>query len=139
MVVALLAVLVGFGGWWMGSGRYTAVPMVDGLDTTGATSAIEASGLEATVRGTYSDTVSTDLLIGTDPVGGSRIAKGDTVFLLVSLGSPIVPSIDSDASVEDMQQQLRDRTFTPVDGGEAFSTTAPIGGVAALDPRRERC
>lgn len=134
VVVALLAVLVGFGGWWMGSGRYTAVPMVDGLDTTGATSAIEASGLEATVRGTYSDTVSTDLLIGTDPVGGSRIAKGDTVFLLVSLGSPTVPSIDSDASVEDMQQQLRDRTFTPVDGGEAFSTTAPIGGVAALDP-----
>ncbi|MGV8872754.1 MAG: Stk1 family PASTA domain-containing Ser/Thr kinase [Rhodococcus sp. (in: high G+C Gram-positive bacteria)] len=134
LVVALLAVLVGFGGWWMGSGRYTAVPMVDGLDTTGATSAVEAAGLEATVRGTYSDSVDTDLLIGTDPTGGSRIAKGDTVFLLVSLGSPSVPSIDANASVADMEQQLRDRTFTPVDGGEAFSTTAPIGGVAALDP-----
>ncbi|OZC64887.1 serine/threonine protein kinase [Rhodococcus sp. 15-725-2-2b] len=134
LVVALLAVLVGFGGWWMGSGRYTAVPMVDGLDTTGATSAVEAAGLEAAVRGTYSDSVDTDLLIGTDPTGGSRIAKGDTVFLLVSLGSPTVPSIDADASVEDMEQQLRDRTFTPVDGGEAFSTSAPIGGVAALDP-----
>ena len=134
LVVALLAVLVGFGGWWMGSGRYTAVPMVDGLDTTGATSAVEAAGLEAAVRGTYSDSVDTDLLIGTDPTGGSRIAKGDTVFLLVSLGSPSVPSIDASASVADMEQQLRDRTFTPVDGGEAFSTTAPLGGVAALDP-----
>ncbi|MFI8565081.1 Stk1 family PASTA domain-containing Ser/Thr kinase [Rhodococcus sp. NPDC078407] len=134
LVVALLAVLVGFGGWWMGSGRYTAVPMVDGLDTTGATSAVEAAGLEAEVRGTYSDSVDTDLLIGTDPTGGSRIAKGDTVFLLVSLGSPSVPSIDSGASVDDMEQLLRDRTFTPVDGGEAFSTTTPIGGVAALDP-----
>ncbi|MDI6629116.1 MAG: Stk1 family PASTA domain-containing Ser/Thr kinase [Rhodococcus sp. (in: high G+C Gram-positive bacteria)] len=134
LVVALLAVLVGFGGWWMGSGRYTAVPMVDGLDTTGATSAVEAAGLEATVRGTYSDSVDTDLLIGTDPTGGSRIAKGDTVFLLVSLGRPTVPSIDTSASVDDMEQQLRDRTFTPVDGGEAFSTSAPIGGVAALDP-----
>ena len=134
LVVVLLAVLVGFGGWWMGSGRYTAVPMVDGLDTTGATSAVEAAGLEAEVRGTYSDSVDTDLLIGTDPTGGSRIAKGDTVFLLVSLGSPSVPSIDASASVDDMEQQLRDRTFTPVDGGEAFSTTAPIGGVAALDP-----
>ncbi|WP_415976896.1 Stk1 family PASTA domain-containing Ser/Thr kinase [Rhodococcus sp. 077-4] len=134
LVVALLAVLVGFGGWWMGSGRYTAVPMVDGLDTTGATSAVEAAGLEAAVRGAYSDSVDTDLLIGTDPTGGSRIAKGDTVFLLVSLGSPTVPSIDASASVADMEQQLRDRTFTPVDGGEAFSTTAPIGGVAALDP-----
>ncbi len=134
LVVALLAVLVGFGGWWMGSGRYTAVPMVDGLDTTGATSAVEAAGLESAVRGTYSDSVDTDLLIGTDPTGGSRIAKGDTVFLLVSLGRPTVPSIDTDASVDDMEQQLRDRTFTPVDGGEAFSTSAPIGGVAALDP-----
>ncbi|MBY4129812.1 Stk1 family PASTA domain-containing Ser/Thr kinase [Rhodococcus fascians] len=134
LVVVLLAVLVGFGGWWMGSGRYTAVPMVDGLDTTGATSAVEAAGLEAEVRGTYSDSVETDLLIGTDPTGGSRIAKGDNVFLLVSLGSPSVPSIDASASVDDMEQQLRDRTFTPVDGGEAFSTTAPIGGVAALDP-----
>jgi len=134
LVVALLAVLVGLGGWWMGSGRYTAVPMVDGLDTTGATSAVEAAGLEAAVRGTYSDSVDTDLLIGTDPTGGSRIAKGDTVSLLVSLGRPTVPSIDADASVEDMEQQLRDRTFTPVDGGEAFSTSAPIGGVAALDP-----
>ncbi len=134
LVVALLAVLVGFGGWWMGSGRYTAVPMVDGLDTTGATSAVEAAGLGAAVRGTYSDSVDTDLLIGTDPTGGSRIAKGNTVFLLVSLGRPSVPSIDANASVEDMEQQLRDRTFTPVDGGEAFSTSAPIGGVAALDP-----
>ncbi|WP_051048030.1 Stk1 family PASTA domain-containing Ser/Thr kinase [Rhodococcus sp. AW25M09] len=134
LVVALLAVLVGFGGWWMGSGRYTAVPMVDGLDTTGATSAVEAAGLEAAVRGTYSDSVDNDLLIGTDPTGGSRIAKGHTVFLLVSLGSPSVPSIDATASVADVEQQLRDRTFTPVDGGEAFSTTAPIGGVAALDP-----
>ncbi len=134
LVVALLAVLVGVGGWWMGSGRYTAVPLVDGLDTTGATSAVEAAGLEATVRGTYSDSVDTDRLIGTDPTGGSRIAKGDTVFLLVSLGRPSVPSIDASASVADMEQQLRDRTFTPVDGGEAFSTTAPIGGVAALDP-----
>ncbi|MCJ0893480.1 Stk1 family PASTA domain-containing Ser/Thr kinase [Rhodococcus sp. ARC_M5] len=134
LVVALLAVLVGLGGWWMGSGRYTAVPLVDGLDTTGATSAVEAAGLEAAVRGTYSDSVDTDLLIGTDPTGGSRIAKGDTVYLLVSLGRPTVPSIDADASVADMEQQLRDRTFTPVDGGEAFSTSAPIGGVAALDP-----
>lgn len=134
LIVALLAVLVGFGGWWMGSGRYTAVPAVDGLDTTGASSAIDAAGLQASIRGTYSDTVQTDLLIGTEPTGGSRIAKGDTVFLLVSLGRPTVPSIDADATVDEIEQQLRERTFSPVDGGEAFSTSIPIGGVAALDP-----
>ncbi|RRQ27594.1 Stk1 family PASTA domain-containing Ser/Thr kinase [Rhodococcus sp. Eu-32] len=133
-IVALLAVLVGIGGWWMGSGRYTSVPLVEGLDVASATSEIEAAGLTTDTRGTYSDTVPVDALIGTDPATGSRIPKGDTVSLLVSLGSPVVPDIAPNIAIGDMQQQLRDLTFEPVDGGEAFSTTAPVGGVAALDP-----
>ncbi|WP_089249049.1 Stk1 family PASTA domain-containing Ser/Thr kinase [Rhodococcoides kyotonense] len=133
-VVALLAVLVGVGGWWMGSGRYTSVPLVEGLDAASATSELESAGLTVDTRGTYSDTVPVDALIGTDPTTGSRIPKGDTVSLLVSLGAPTVPDIDPNVAIGDMQQLLRDRTFQPADGGEAFSTTAPVGGVAALDP-----
>ncbi|WP_072806327.1 Stk1 family PASTA domain-containing Ser/Thr kinase [Rhodococcoides yunnanense] len=133
-IVALLAVLVGVGGWWMGSGRYTSVPLVEGLDLTGATSELESAGLTVATRGTYSDTAPADSLIGTDPTSGSRITKGSTVFLLTSLGRPTVPDIAPNIAIGDMQQLLRDRTFDPTDGGEAFSTTAPVGGVAALDP-----
>lgn len=133
-VVAVLAALVGVGGWWMGSGRYTTVPEVGGLDLLGAESALEAADLASATRGTYSDTAPLDSLVGTDPTTGSRVPRGDTVYLLVSLGAPSVPDIAPGISVGDMQELLRERTFDPVDGGEAFSTTAPIGGVAALDP-----
>ncbi|KZE98596.1 protein kinase, partial [Rhodococcus sp. EPR-157] len=133
-VVAVLAALVGVGGWWMGSGRYPTVPEVGGLDLLGAESALEAADLDSATRGTYSDTAPLDSLVGTDPTTGSRVPRGDTVYLLVSLGPPSVPDIAPGISVGDMQELLRERTFDPVDGGEAFSTTAPIGGVAALDP-----
>ncbi|MDJ0393067.1 Stk1 family PASTA domain-containing Ser/Thr kinase [Rhodococcus sp. G-MC3] len=133
-IVALLAVFVGVGGWWMGSGRYTTVPAVNGLDLTGAESALDGAGLTGDVLGTYSDTAPVDALIGSDPATGSRIAKGETVSLLVSLGRPSVPEIAPDVAIGDMQQHLRERTFDAADGGEVFSATAPIGGVAALDP-----
>ncbi|MGA9871364.1 MAG: PASTA domain-containing protein, partial [Rhodococcus sp. (in: high G+C Gram-positive bacteria)] len=133
-IVALLAVLVGLGGWWMGSGRYTTVPEVGGLDLMGAESALAAADLTTEIRGTYSDTAPIDTLIGTDPTSGAQVGRGDTVDLLVSLGQPTVPDIAPNISVGDMQDQLRERTFAPTDGGEAFSTTVPVGGVAALEP-----
>lgn len=133
-IVALLAVLVGFGGWWMGSGRYTSVPVVEGLDIAAAANTLESAGLTSTTRGTYSDSAPLDTLIGTDPDSGSRITKGEEVFLLVSLGAPTVPDVASNTTVDDIQRQLRDRTFVPVDGGETFSTATPVGAVAALNP-----
>ncbi|MGU3434085.1 Stk1 family PASTA domain-containing Ser/Thr kinase [Actinomycetes bacterium M1A6_2h] len=134
LVILLLALAVGFGGWWMGSGRYTAVPATDGMSQSTAEAAIDAADLTTTVRGTYSDTDPPDRLLGTDPVAGSRIAKGASVALLVSLGQPVVPSLAATSNRGEVEQALRDRTFTPVSGGEAFSTTAAVGTVAALDP-----
>ncbi|GGG05317.1 serine/threonine protein kinase [Rhodococcoides trifolii] len=134
LVILLLALAVGFGGWWMGSGRYTAVPATDGMSRTTAEAALEAADLTTTVRGTYSDTDPPDRLLGTDPVAGSRIAKGASVALLVSLGQPAVPSLAATSNRGEVEQALRDRTFKPVSGGEAFSTTAAVGTVAALDP-----
>lgn len=133
-VVAVLAAAVGIGGWWMGSGRYTTVPAIGGLDLTTAESTLDAADLTSEIRETYSDTAPVDSLIGSDPSAGSRTTKGDTVFLLVSLGRPTVPEISPNTAVGDIQEQLRERTFDAVDGGEAFSTSAPVGGVAALDP-----
>ncbi|MCC8927768.1 Stk1 family PASTA domain-containing Ser/Thr kinase [Rhodococcus sp. I2R] len=133
-IVALLAVLVGVGGWWMGSGRYTSVPEVGGLDLVSAQNALESADLASESRGTYSDTAPVDMLIGTDPASGSRVARGETVFLLVSLGQPTVPEVPPNTDVAAMEEELRERTFATEDGGEVFSTNAPIGDVAALDP-----
>lgn len=132
VIIAMLALAVGFGGWWMGSGRYTAIPQIGGLDQSAATSAIEAAGLSARIRGEYSDTAAPETVLGTDPPAGSRIARDADVSILVSLGRPTVPAVGADLA--QTEQQLRERTLEPVDGGEAFSVTVPIGGVAALDP-----
>lgn len=134
LIVVALALAVGFGGWWMGSGRYTAVPPIDGLDRGAATSALEGAGLATEVRGQYSDSVAEESVLGTDPVAGSRIARDGTVALLVSLGRPAVPTLAADGDRARTEQVLREHTFTPVDGGDAFSASVPEGGVAALDP-----
>ncbi|AOW92846.1 protein kinase [Rhodococcus sp. WMMA185] len=133
-IILILTVAVGIGGWWMGSGRYTAVPSIDGLDREAAVAAIESAGLTTQIRGQYSDDAAADTVLGTDPASGSRISRDGTVDLLVSLGRPTVPTLPADAALGSIEQELRDRTFTPVDGGQAFSTNAPVGAVAALDP-----
>ncbi|WP_371831024.1 Stk1 family PASTA domain-containing Ser/Thr kinase [Rhodococcoides corynebacterioides] len=133
-ILVVAALVLGTVGWWAGSGRFTAVPAVDGLDRTSAVSAIEAADLTATVEGRWSDDAPVDRLLGTDPSAGSRVERGGTVALLVSQGRPAVPDVVPGASPDEMTAALEDRTFVAVDGGEAFSSSADRGDVAALDP-----
>lgn len=133
-IVVLAAVLLGTVGWWAGSGRFTAVPAIDGLDRASATAAIEAADLTASVEERYSDDAPVDRLLGTEPAPGTRIARGETVALVVSRGQPTVPSLDAGTDATAVDDELRARTFVPVDGGRAFSTSAPVGDVARLEP-----
>ncbi|QBJ94888.1 Stk1 family PASTA domain-containing Ser/Thr kinase [Rhodococcus sp. ABRD24] len=134
LVVLMIASAVGLGGWWLGSGRFAAVPAVAGLDRAAAASAVEAAGFTAETRGEYSNTAGAETLVGTDPSAGSKVPRGSSVVLLVSLGRPTVPEVTGGGDSETVARGLRDRTFEPVDGGEAFSTRVPVGAVAALDP-----
>jgi len=132
--IIVLALFMGIAGWWLGAGRLTDVPTVQGLDRAAAVSAIETAGLSSEIRGEYSDDVPVDTVLGTDPSAGSRVPDGDTIALLVSLGRPTVPSIPGAGERSVVEDELRSRTFEPIEGGTAFSTTVPEGGVAALDP-----
>ncbi|WP_226437208.1 Stk1 family PASTA domain-containing Ser/Thr kinase [Rhodococcus yananensis] len=134
VLIVVVALVLGLAGWWLGSGRFTDVPDVRGLGQGEAVAALEAAGLSTDIRGEYSDDIGADTVLGTDPAFGSRAARGGTVALLVSLGRPTVPSIPGGGDRNTVDQELRKRTFEPVDGGSAFSSTVPEGGVAALDP-----
>lgn len=134
LIVLLIAAAVGVGGWWLGSGRYAAIPAVDGQSPAAATATIEAAGLSADTEGQYSDTVPVDGLVGTDPTSGSRVPRGSTVSVLVSLGRPTVPEVTGRGDVAAVEASLRERTFEPVDGGEAFSARVPVGAIAAVEP-----
>ncbi|WP_255450088.1 Stk1 family PASTA domain-containing Ser/Thr kinase [Skermania sp. ID1734] len=134
LIVILLAAAVGTAGWWMGSGRFTAVPQLTGLDATQAQTVISDAGLTAKVHGQHSDTAAVNTVISSDPAPGSRITKHSTVTLNVSLGKPMVPQLGKADDFATVQQRVRDADLQPVDGGDTYSATAPVGTVAALDP-----
>ncbi|MEE2031535.1 Stk1 family PASTA domain-containing Ser/Thr kinase [Rhodococcus chondri] len=134
IAILVLALAVGYAGWWLGTGRLTDVPTVLGLDRAAAESVIEDAGFSSEIQGRYSDDIAVDTVLGTDPEAGARVPRGETVALLVSLGRPTVPNIPGAGDRAIVEQELRRRTFEPVAGGSAFSSTVPEGGVAALEP-----
>ena len=118
----------------MGSGRYTAVPSIDGLTKDTAVTALQDAGLSPDVQGQYSDAQPIDTVIGTDPASGSRVTKGSTVALLTSLGRPTVPPIPAGGRRLGPGRTTRRPHSRRGRRRDTFSSKIPIGGVAALDP-----
>lgn len=131
--VTVLTLIVGVGGWWLGVGRYTAVPPIAGMDSEKAAAVLAEAGFETVLRQKASDTVPVGGVVGSDPSAGSKITKGSTVAVLVSNGKPRVPEVQPGDQVTAVNQAIRDAGLQPVDAGEANST-APKGSVARVDP-----
>ncbi|MTE14028.1 PASTA domain-containing protein [Nocardia sp. CT2-14] len=132
-VVVTLAVLLGIGGWWLGVGRYSAVPSIAGMDTQKAVSTLQDAGFKTETRQKASDMIPVGNVVGTDPPAGTRVTKGSSVAVLVSSGKPKVPDVQPGQDVNSVDKAIRDAGLTPVDAGEVGST-APKGTVAKVDP-----
>ncbi|MET7772916.1 Stk1 family PASTA domain-containing Ser/Thr kinase [Nocardia sp. NPDC005366] len=132
-VVAVLTLVVGVGGWWLGVGRYSAVPPIAGLTTDKATATLQDAGFETEIRQKASDTIPVGAVVGSDPSAGSKVTKGSTVSVLVSSGKPAVPAIQPGDDVKKVNQLIRDAGLQPIDAGETGSQ-APKGSVARVDP-----
>ncbi|WP_330253759.1 Stk1 family PASTA domain-containing Ser/Thr kinase [Nocardia sp. NBC_00565] len=132
-VVAILTLLVGVGGWWLGVGRYSAVPSVAGKDQASAISALEDAGFSTEVRQKTSDTIPVGGVVGTDPSAGSKVTKGSTVAVLISSGKPRVPDLTVGDQISKVNQLIRDAGLQPVDAGE-IGSSAPKGTFAKVDP-----
>ncbi|MGW4122628.1 protein kinase domain-containing protein [Nocardia sp. NPDC004711] len=132
-IVVALAVLLGLGGWWLGVGRYSAVPSIAGMDTQKAVSTLQGAGFKTETRQKASDMIPVGNVVGTDPPAGTRVTKGSLVAVLVSSGKPKVPDIQPGQDVTSVDKAIRDAGLTPVDAGE-MGSTAPKGTVAKVDP-----
>lgn len=132
-IVAILTLLVGIGGWWLGVGRYSAVPSVAGKDQASAISALSDAGFDTELRQKTSDTIPVGGVVGTDPSAGSKVTKGSTVAVLISSGKPRVPDVKAGDDISKVNQLIRDAGLQPVDAGETTST-APKGSFAKVDP-----
>ncbi|AYF79167.1 Stk1 family PASTA domain-containing Ser/Thr kinase [Nocardia yunnanensis] len=132
-IVIALGLLLGIGGWWLGVGRYSAVPSIAGMNTDKAISTLQGAGFKTETRQKASDTIPVGNVVGTDPAAGSRITKGSLVAVLVSSGKPKVPDVQAGQDVQAVNKAIRDAGLTPVDGGE-IGSSAPKGTVAKVDP-----
>ncbi|MFC4123522.1 Stk1 family PASTA domain-containing Ser/Thr kinase [Nocardia rhizosphaerae] len=132
-VVTALTLLVGIGGWWLGVGRYTAVPPIAGMESGQAVAVLQEAGFETVLRNKASDTIPVGGVVGSEPSAGSRVTKSSTVAVLISSGKPRVPDINPGDPVDATNEAIRDMGLQPIDSGEAAST-APKGTVARVEP-----
>jgi eukaryotic-like serine/threonine-protein kinase len=87
LLLAVLTAAVGFGAWYLGSGRYTQTPNVVNMSETQARVKLTAAGLQLGQDKTaFSETVHKGWVISTDPSPGGKVVKNGSVTLTVSLG-----------------------------------------------------
>lgn len=135
-VVLVLAAVVGAVAWWLGTGRWTAVPQLTGLDPAAAERALQTADLSGTITQQRDNTVPPGQVIGTDPATGSRALRGSTVTVEVSEGRPIVPDIVPGAAANAVQGQIRAAQLTPVHDPtkDAYDDNVPKGAVVRVVP-----
>jgi eukaryotic-like serine/threonine-protein kinase len=121
LLAALAVVIIFLGqslGWWhLGSNSSNfSLPDVYGKSVSQAEATLHADGLKTTTRQDSNSSVSTDVVVRTDPSKGSSVKKGDTVTLFTGSKTPTtsltVPNLVNQ-SVSAAQSQLSSMKLTP--------------------------
>ena len=121
------------------------VPAVTGLSQSEAEAQIKALGLETAIQQSYSDTVAIGKIISVDPAAGTKLSKGATVTLVVSLGEEnkqiAVPSVigqdetTAKKTLNDTGFQVNVETTTVSNGvGEGCVASQDIPAGTEKDP-----
>jgi eukaryotic-like serine/threonine-protein kinase len=136
-IVLVLALLVGIGAWWLGSGRWTAMPSLVGMEASAAQQLLAEADLVGRVSEAYDDQVAEGLVSATDPAPLAQLLRGSTVQLTVSTGRPTVPQIAPGTSLADAEQALHAAGLTPVHASDDTddSESVPAGAVLRTDPK----
>ncbi|MGH3022385.1 MAG: Stk1 family PASTA domain-containing Ser/Thr kinase [Gaiellaceae bacterium] len=143
LLVLLLLAAAAFAGWWVYSeiqdqleaSEPVAVPLVEGLREQQAIDVIERAGLEAEVREQADPEIDPNVVISQSPEAGSRIARGETVTIIVSTGPrmvqvPRVVGLTYEEAVEVLEDAGLDARRQNV-----FSDRREPGVVASQEPR----
>ena len=101
---------------YISTGKETfALDDVTGMDYKQAQSQLENDGLSVNLEFEYSDSVSENKVISTDPKAGSQVSKGDTVTITASKGSDTkyvpVPYLIG-MNIDDAIQAIKDAGLT---------------------------
>ena len=134
-IFTLLAIFGGAGsGWWFssGPGGLAVIPDLTGRSAEAATLALEPLEVRIEQAQENSATVAEGLVSRTDPASGSRIFKGSTVTIYLSLGPKQLKVPDARGlSAQQARAILSDSGFSPGSTKNFFSPE-PTGQVFAL-------
>ncbi|MGC0414818.1 Stk1 family PASTA domain-containing Ser/Thr kinase [Embleya sp. AB8] len=127
-IVLLLAVAIGGGAWWYGSGRYSDVPGVLNMTRADAEKRLKAADLKVEYDGggDFSETIAKDSVISTDPAPGKNVLSGSTVKVKLSKGPErhVVPAL-ANLKLEDAKKALADAALKPGTETTVASPKAP--------------
>jgi serine/threonine protein kinase/beta-lactam-binding protein with PASTA domain len=135
-LVIVIALGIGVTAWWVGSGRWTAVPSLAGVQQDAAERLLVAAELVPTARTVYASGVPAGQVTGTEPGQATRLLRGSTVTIVVSRGDPTVPAISPGTAVADAKAAIRAAGLSPVQPGGAaeYSDSVPSGAVVRTEP-----
>jgi beta-lactam-binding protein with PASTA domain len=133
LAVAVVAV-VGAGGWWLTTGRYTAVPSVNGDSLAQARSMLTSAGFKVTTgTSLISNVVTKGDVLSVSPSG--RAVKGSTITLTLSSGPKMVsiPTLTG-KTVAAAEQALRADGLTVNTTIDQVGSSATAGTVVGTNP-----
>ncbi|MBV9919368.1 MAG: Stk1 family PASTA domain-containing Ser/Thr kinase [Pseudonocardia sp.] len=133
-VVLVLAMGIGTTSWWLGSGRWTAVPSLAGVQRDAAERLLTGADLVPVARLVYVDDVPAGVVTATEPATSTPLLRGSTVTLVVSRGLPTVPAIAPGTSVDDAEAAIRAAQLTPAQSGSEYNSSVPKGAVVRTRP-----
>ncbi|MGH3797528.1 MAG: PASTA domain-containing protein, partial [Pseudonocardiaceae bacterium] len=136
MVVLMLASVVGVSAWWLGSGRWTVVPNLTGLQRTAVQATLADADLAAKLTTGHDNSVPSGTVISSDPASGQRALRGSDVTVVVSLGRPVVPDLAVGTSNAEAERALDAADLSPRSDPAAaeFHDTVPEGTLIGLRP-----
>jgi eukaryotic-like serine/threonine-protein kinase len=135
-VVLLLAITIGAIGWWLGSGRYTQIPFLEGQEESAAIDLLQEAGLDPDCcEEQFSEDVPEGVVISASPSSGEAI-RGTDVRLTVSKGPErfIVSTDLVNQPADQVTARLQETMPVQVTTAEEHDDAVAEGLVIGFDP-----
>ncbi|MEV4766846.1 Stk1 family PASTA domain-containing Ser/Thr kinase [Micromonospora chokoriensis] len=136
-VVVTLGLVAAIGGWWFGVGRYTTAPQLVSLSNAEAQAQADRAGLVLKYgEPRFDEKAPKDSVLEQTPGSTSKIVKGGTITLTLSLGPERFPVPDViGKEFELAEADLVNVKLVVAKGAPRYDDTLPAGVVLDTSPK----
>ncbi|MGI5519473.1 Stk1 family PASTA domain-containing Ser/Thr kinase [Micromonospora sp. CA-259024] len=136
-VVVALGLVAAVGGWWFGVGRYTDAPQLVSLSKAEAQAQADRAGLLVKYdEPRFDEKAPKDSVLAQDPASATKIVKGGTITLTLSLGPERFPVPDViGKEFELAEADLVNVKLVVAKGAARYDDSLPAGVVLDSSPK----